>query len=135
MASTAYYSLNTSPLVYVQLPVSPRHGGSMKPGTVETNIEHTTIRGVTAGLYRLSNRDVWTMVFRMTETQLAAFQTMHNAVDGRKTPFYFKLGSAVLFCRKEAGFAPVMQTTPRVIPIWEYTLTLTAEITAASIGA
>lgn len=131
---SASYSLNVSPLVFTTLPVSPRHGGPLK-NTDEKNIEHETIRGVTAAVYRLSKRGVWTLVFRMTETQLAAFETMHTAVNGRVNAFYFKLGSVTLFCRKEAGFKPVMVSTPRVIPIWEYTLILTEEITAASIGA
>lgn len=131
---SASYSLNVSPLVFTVLPVSPRHGGPLK-GKDEKNIEQETLRGVTAAVYRLSKRNVWTLVFRCTETQLASFEAMDTAVNGRVNPFYFKLGSITIFCRKEAGFKPVMLSTARVIPIWEYTLILTEEITAASIGA
>lgn len=135
MSFYASYSLDTSPLVWVDLPgpiatpIAPRHGSAFDQD--EQNVVHETNRGVRS-VYRLFTREVWRLTFRISEDQKAAFQTLHDAVDGELTPFYFRVGTTILYCRKEAGFKPRMIATPAEDPAYDYELILTEEITATA---
>lgn len=132
---SASYSLDTSPLVWVNLPgilrtpISPRHGSAFD--VYEQNIIQETNRGVRR-VYRLFTRQVWQLGFRFSEDQKAAFRAMHDAVDGELTPFYFRAGTTILYCRKEAGFKPRMIREATHGPVYDYELILTEEITATA---
>lgn len=131
----ASYSLDTSPPVWVNLPglirtpTAPRHGSMFDFD--EQNLSFETNRG-RRQVYRLFKRQVWRLHFRFSESQRATFKTMHDAVDGELTPFFFRVGTNILYCRKEAGFRPRMLTQPTRDPVWDYELILTEEITATT---
>lgn len=135
MSFAASYSLNTSPPVWVNLPgilrtpIAPMHGSAFDAD--EQNIVHETNRGVRR-VYRLFEREVWRLVFRFSETEKPSFRAMHDAVDGQINPFYFRVGTTILFCRKEAGFRPRMLADPTRGPVYDYELILTEEITATT---
>lgn len=135
MSFAASYSLNTSPLVWVNLPgilrtpIAPKHGSAFDAD--EQNVVHETNRG-RRHVYRLFTRSVWRLSFRFSETEKPTWRAMHDAVDGELTPFYFRVGTTVLYCRKEAGFRPRMLAEPTKGPVYDYELILTEEITATA---
>lgn len=110
----------TSPVAWIDLP-GPRYGSTPR-NLADKDITHLTDGGQ-RWAYRRFEQEVWTMQFRVTETQMELFRTLHQTVG--VVPFYVKLDSHVLYCTKESGFDPHMISTPRQIPVWEYTLTLT----------
>lgn len=135
MPFAASYSLDTSPPVWVDLPgilrtpIAPRFGSAFD--AEEQNIVHETNRGVRR-VYRLFTRNVWRLTFRFQESNKAAWRAMHDAVDGELTPFFFRVGTTILYCRKEAGFRPRMIPEPTQGPVYDYELILTEEITATT---
>lgn len=126
------YSLNTSPLMWVNLP-APRFGSDYKK-IRETNIENETYGGV-VWVHRLSTRREWRLNFRVTEPDLSIFEILHAGVQGRLDPFYFQFAGDVLYCRKESGFAPRMLEVPIQPPMYDYELILTEEIAPISISS
>ena len=134
MAFEASYSLNTSPPVWIDLRNVIREPGSPIPGASdfrieEQNITHTTNYGV-RNVYRQFTRQVWTLTFFITHAQkIGAWKTLHDTVDGSLTPFLFRIGSDILYCRKEAGYAPrmIQQMASGALPLYQYTITLTEE--------
>lgn len=132
MSWEASYSLDSSPLVFVDLPSVNRTPGAPRFGAEKHLDERDTSFETDDGsfwAYRNFSRNVWRLTFRVNETQLMVFRTMHDAVDGALTPFYFRLGTEVLYVRKESGFKPQMLTQPTSPePVYDYTLTLTEEL-------
>lgn len=133
MSWAAAYSLDTSPFEWVDLPNVNRTPGAPRFGAAqdldENNIVHETNFGV-RHVYRVFTRNTWRLTFRITETQLATWRAMHDAVDGELIPFYFRIGDAYLYCRKEAGFQPQQLTEMADDPLYDYTITLTEEFVA-----
>jgi len=134
MGNTAY-SLNGS--TWVALPVGPRWGGSYDQE--QQDLELITERGV-RWLRRQYSRDKWVLTFRVTESQLAAFQALHDAVDGQLTPFYFSLDYTAsplesVYVRKEAGFHPGQLQDEIDPPVYDYQMTLTGEIDPVTVLA
>ena len=124
MSLPQYALVDASPLALVTLPMSPRFG--MSKATKDTDVARETHGGVKSAV-ALFRQEVWTMTFRVNETQLAAFETLHSAVDGQLTPFYFYWNSDSIYGRKEAGFAPVQLTIPSDPPLYDYTLKIIGE--------
>lgn len=122
----AQYSLDTSPLSWVTLPVAPRFGSSFNC-VEDEDVRHETDGGQT-WIYRCYSAQKWELHFRVTEAQLASFRTLHDAVDGALNPFYFKIDSTQLYCRKESGFDPHMLESPTSPRMFDYTLILTEEL-------
>jgi hypothetical protein len=129
----------TDPDALVVLPVAERYGSLI--GIEENDIAFETERGVRY-VYKQFKRKVRRMTFRMTEAQLAAFETLHNAVEGQLTPFYFvpdtDNAAVVLYVRKEPSFLPKELDEPAVVDgvvttMYDYTLELTAEVDPISI--
>lgn len=132
----AFYSLTSDPYAWIPLPNVNREPGAPRFGAQfdveEENTVLTTNYGV-RHIYRHFTRQVWRLTFRITHTQkIGAWKTMHDALDGELTPFYFRVGDDVLYCRKERGFAPTQlteRTSPE--PIYDYDITLTEEFVAS----
>jgi len=96
-------------------------------------------------VYKQFSRRLWTLKFRVSEVDLQFFRTLHLAVGGQETPFYFvedasdSAGEA-FYVRKEQHFKPTEIDQPGVVggvemPFYEYTLELTQEPTEGEIGA
>lgn len=130
----ASYSLNTSPLSWVELPVAPLFGSDFE-SSGEKDIVHPTDGGQ-RWIYRQFTRKEWELRFLFkTSAEKAAFQALHDLVDGALTPFWFKvehdiLGTFTLYCRKESNFNPQMRTTSGRPPFYDYSMTLTEELEA-----
>ncbi len=129
MGNTAY-SLDGSD--WVELPVGPRWGGQYD--SEQQDLELTTERGV-RWIRRQFDRQKWVMTFRVTAEQLEDFRTLHQAVDGQSTPFYFSLDYIVaspiggaIYGRKEAGFAPGQLSDETEPPTYDYVMTIIEEI-------
>lgn len=122
----AEYSLDNS--IWVELPVAPRFGSDFM-GQENRDIEHETDGGQSWYYRAFQRRKPWTLTFRVTHAQLADFRTLHDAVDGALTPFYFRLNiedfDVTLYCRKESNFEPQMLSTPTRPRMFDYTLRLT----------
>lgn len=127
----ASYSLDTSPLAFVTLPVVPRFGSDIM-GQADHDIQHETDGGQQWTYREYTRREPWKLIFRLTHAQLAEFRAMHDAVDGALNPFYFRLNiedfDVTLYCRKESGFRPQMLQTPTRPRMFDYTMTLTEEL-------
>ncbi len=128
------YSLDND--TFVELPVSPRYdpvmGEEQADNAFETNMGNRWI-------YGLYDRDRWELTFILTNAQLPAFRAMHDAVDGQRTPFYFRLTDVspaeFIYARKEQGFLPrgIGEATDTGETIWEYKLILIGEVDADAI--
>lgn len=107
----------------------------------DDDIELTTGRGVIIN-YKQFSRRTPVYLFRIPASQLQAFITLHETVQGRTIPFYFvpNVDASPLdamLVRKEKGFNPVSIGKFAFNGVYEqwfdYELRLTEEITAASI--
>jgi hypothetical protein len=90
----------------VILPIQSRIG--VEYGTERADILHETERG-RRYVYPEFNRQVRRMTFRLTLTQLAAFQALDEAVGGQRDPFIWVVDTdespaTRLFVRKDAHF-------------------------------
>ncbi len=121
---------------FTELPVSPRYDPVMGQEQMDNAFE--TNMGV-RWVYGLFSRDRWELSFILANAQIPAFRAMHDAVDGQRTPFYFRLTDVspaeFIYARKEAGFMPrgIGEATDTGEPIWEYRLTLIGEVDATTI--
>lgn len=138
-----------SPTFLIDFPVGERFG-SLVDGRLEGDLIHETERGK-RWVYKQFTRRTWRLNFRVSETDLQFFRTLHDAVGGSETAFYFvedvttfttagdSIGLDVLV-RKEQHFDPHELTDPGVVlgvemPFYDYTLELTEEPTDAEIDA
>ncbi len=131
--SLCRYSLDTSPLAWVDLPAIPRFGSDYQT-EVNDDVCYETDGGV-VWTFRRFKRAQWQLTFRVSQTELLAFRALHDLVQGITTAFWFQFSTYVIFCRKEPGFNPQMLTTPIAPPWYDYTLILKEEIPAAEILA
>lgn len=133
MGRPGYYI--TDPNSIVEFPVAPR------PDAVFDDREGIDIhlqaeRGKLFN-YKQGEFGKYAIPFRVNDTDLAVFRTLHDAVDGRTTPFFYvpDVDASPLNAvevRKERDFKkrPVMfrwENGTRV-RYWDYTLELTEEI-------
>jgi len=125
----AYSTSTTSPLTFIALPGAPRFGADII--SEESDIVQETNLGA-RWVYRLFERQVWRLTIRLSITDLVPWRDMHATVGGQANPFYFRMGTEILYCRKEAGFAPKMLTEPTQPIVFDYTITLTEEKTVAA---
>lgn len=84
-------------------------------------------------VYKLWERKVLDLIFRVSEDQLDFYTDFDMQVDGSTIPFYFSIsgdGAAdSIYVRKEAGFDPVELDTPGGDQAYfDYNLKLTEEI-------
>lgn len=140
MGLPGYYISN--PMALVVLPVAERYGAAI--GEQREDLLMETERGKRY-VYNQFKRTIRTMTFRVTESQLVAFRTLHEAVNGQATPFYWVVdtddsASGVLYVRKEKDFRPTELDQPTAangiqVPMYDYVLSLTGEPTDAQIDA
>lgn len=131
----AYYITDISGIE--EFPVYEEWVSDAFPSRRETDIALEAERGKKF-VYKQGSRRVWKPYFKaITEAELAFFETLHVAVGGQETPFYFVFdvdaspGDSVLV-RKEAHFEPVCVFAGLVdgafTRLYDYTLILTEEI-------
>lgn len=110
-------------------------------GYQERDLVHETEHGL-KWVYKQSRARIRRLNFQLTVSQLAILETLHNAVEGQRVVFYFVPDVAspftVILVRKEQDFRPrahrqlVLVNSVRT-QLYDYTLELTEEITAASV--
>lgn len=95
-------------------------------------------------IYRESTRRMFTLKFRVLEADAEILRTLHDAVNGNATAFYFAVASsdpdAAYLVRKAPGHAPKELDDPAIVDgetvsVWDYELTLLEEVAAAEILA
>lgn len=139
MPLAGYYLAGPGPIV--AFPRAVRFGGAPRDRE-ENDLALDTEYGV-LWVYKQSRRRAYRLPFRVTAVELAIFETLHNAVEGQRTPFYYMpditapIGSAI-FVRKEAHFQPREVEQPAVIDgveveVYDYDLILREEIAASSV--
>ncbi len=112
-----------------------------RPGSVtrtkeDTDIIHETEEGI-LWVYPQIRRGIWELNFRVDEEDLDVFETLHDAVNGIETQFYYVPDvdnvSTAYLVRKEQGFAPkeVDQQSADGVVYYDYTLKLRGESAAA----
>lgn len=89
----------------IELPIQSRIG--VEYGTERSDLLMETERG-RRWVYPQFTRYRRTMIFRLTLAQLAAFETLDDAVGGQRDPFFFIVDVDVspqeqIFCRKESS--------------------------------
>lgn len=147
MAYPGYYLANASPISVTSFGVGERPGSTLRGKISTVAQEHTdlvfeTEEGV-LWVYPQVRRGIWRLVFRVTELQLAVFQTLHTLVDGQRIPFYFVPDTAdpntVYLVRKEKDFNPQQIDIPTyiggvIVPIYDYVLEMREESAAAQLA-
>lgn len=133
MGRPGYYLTDVDDLI--EFPVAPRPDAVMDDRE-GVDIHLQAERGRIFN-YKQAEFGVWTLPFRVNDTNLAFFRTLHDAVDGRSNTFFFvpDVDASPLDAievRKERDFKKraVMfrwENGTRV-RYWDYTLTLTEEI-------
>lgn len=140
MAAPGYYIVDPGGLI--TLPRPPRWE-SEDVATQEADIAMETNR-LKRYVYKLGKRSTPSYIFRVPEDELAAFETLHDAVQGQLTPFYYVLNTgtspwSVLYCRKEKDFMPKKfgpgMFAGRLQSWYDYTLALSQERTDVEISA
>src|SRR6266571_4832453 len=136
MGLPGYYI--TDPSALVAFPVS--FGFDSLKGHEEGDLAFETERGK-RWVYKQFTRRTLKLQFRLTDSQLAIFETLHQAVQGQAIPFYFvpDVNASpldALYVRKEQNFTPAratgMEQDGTVGRFWEYLLELSAEVTGAA---
>lgn len=122
--SNPAYSLDN--ITWVYLPGSYMYGG--EPKSIEDNfIHHESDSGVEFN-YLLSSKKTFELKFRVGQTGLNAFSTLHAAVNNGGVPFYFSLTGALtdsIYVYKEFGFHPTELGSPGARePMFDYQLIL-----------
>lgn len=126
----------------VTLPVADRYGATI--GFEENDLVQETEKG-RRWVFKQFRRRVRKMIFRCTETELAAFRTLHDAVDGQDQPFIFvpdvsNLNPATfIFCRKDKDFLPKEFDSPGMeggvlVTVFDYALEISEEPTGLEIA-
>jgi hypothetical protein len=138
MGNPAYYILD--PDEALEFPVAPRYGSS--PHSIEEgDLTLTTERGK-VWVYKKYRKKIPRVNVRVSETQLQFFKTLHLAVGGQETPFYYAPDSddmaTVFYVRKEPNFEPVELEEEGVFggvvePVYDYTLILREEPTGPDV--
>lgn len=111
------YDVDGDPVIsgdLVVLPIQSRIG--VEYGKERADILHETERG-RRWVYPQFNRQVRRMTFRLTLAQMAAFQTLDEAVGGQRDPFIWVVDTEEspatrLFVRKDAHF--ILRQHPQV---------------------
>lgn len=98
----------------IEFPIRELYGS--EPYSIEeSDIELTTDRGV-IHIYKKFRRYNFVLRFRGTWAEISFFRTLHLAVGGRETPFWFipdmANPSVAYYVRKETSFFPKELTDP-----------------------
>lgn len=110
-------------------------------GYQEHDLAHETEHGV-KWVYKQSRHRIRRLVFQLTVAQLAILETLHLAVEGQRTAFYFVPDVVspltVILVKKEQDFRPKAQRQLVIVngvrtQLYDYVLELTEEVTAASV--
>lgn len=134
-----YYVTVSSPVVVIALP-NARPDSDLY-GDQEHDLAHETEHGL-KWVYKQSSRRVRRLSFLLTVAQLAILQTLHDAVDGQRTAFYFVPDTdsphTVILVRKEQDFRPRAHRELALVngaptQLYDYVLELTEEPTAAAV--
>lgn len=137
----AGYYLDPDTIDIVEFPVE-RFGG-MSRGVQRKAIDEETEEGKRL-IYRESKRRVFRLNFRVLEDDLQIFKTLHEAVNGDVSSFYFVPDSSDIdtayLVKKEAAFEPKELSEPTVIDgetfsVFDYDLNLIEERQSATILA
>lgn len=148
---SGYALLDASPVVIVEFPKGERFESTPNERAVagltarrRTGLVHETEEGV-YWVFRQANRRRWRLVYRVTETELAIFQVLDDAVDGDAEAFYFypDVDASPLtsyLVRKVPDFDPPSIGTPTVVSgdivmMYDYVLEMTEESEAGQILA
>lgn len=145
-----YYLIDTSPIEVVTFPKAERPGstpmgrGSAPIAREHTDLVHETEEGV-LWVYPQVRRRRWRLTFRVSEPELEIFETLHLAVDGQVTPFYFipdvdASPMTAYLVRKSRDFDPAQLDTVHWdgtdnVPYYDYVLEMREESEAAQILA
>lgn len=132
-----YYSDGTPVITdpEVELPIQSRIG--VEYGTERSDLLMETERG-RRWIYPQFTRYRRTMVFRLTLAQLAAFQTLDEAVGGQRDPFIFIVDVDVspqeqIFCRKESSMIVRQLENVAHGAVVDYQMVITEEPTGPEI--
>jgi len=116
--------------------------GSLPIKNLEEDLELKSEKGKT-WTYKQSRHRQWELDFILTKDQLQFFRDLHDAVEGRGTPFYFvedldDVEGTSYYVKKEKDFNPSDEKygAPEGVDTeyYEYTLFLTQEPTEDEIG-
>lgn len=141
--SLGYYLADDSPTVIHTFPTGPMYGSS--PHDIERGeLSMETERGKHWTYIQFERKIPQYKFLLLTESHIAFFRTLDEAVQGDSIPFYFlpdvdASPLDVLYVRKEKDFKLVMNSEGGMVggfktPTFIYTLILTQEPTAAEIG-
>ncbi len=148
MGYPGYYLADSSPTEIVTFPVAERPGSSLRGKLGPFAKEHTDLSFETEEgvlwIYPQIRRRVFDLIFRVTEYELAIFETLHLAVDGQRIAFYYmpdvdELSPLVSYLvRKEKDFMPQQIDTPTyisnvIVPMYDYHLIMREESDAAQL--
>lgn len=130
MASNPSYYL-TTPSAAVQLPKIEMHEADLGEERGDISFETDGGKRYT---YNQFKREKKRLTFRnLTAAQLAIFRTMHTAVGGQTTAFFFiDSDGTTIYCKKQKDF---LFRRLRSNNTYEVVLELTEEPSDASIGA
>lgn len=123
-SSVCSYSLDG--ITWVALPVGPQF--NLQMATEEVNIVRETDSGYRR-IYRQFRREVWRVTFKVQQPALEAFQTLHEAVHGSATRFFFTLDRTTdpivwIYGRKTAGVVFRGTGDKAIPPVFAYDLTI-----------
>lgn len=138
----AYY-LDESVLTVQTFPVGERFGAA--PHEIEEGDRVLETEFGKKWVYKQFSRRVFRIPMRLTEAQLDFFKTLHEAVGGIETPFYYMVDSLAststgILVRKEPQFQPQELDQPAVgtngteTTMYDYTLILTEEPTGPEVA-
>jgi|SRR5688572_4967679 len=151
MGRAGYIDPSSSPPAVTEFPIGERPQSSpqgRRAGAISrehTDLEMETDEGVFWN-YPQPRRRTWELIFRCTtEAHLDFFETLHLAVDGHSTAFYFipdvdESPRQEYLVRKEKDFLPLgvevtLDTQGRIIGVFDYVLRMKEESEAAQILA